>query len=81
MSTKIQQHLRRIEGQVKGVQRMIDDERACDEVLMQIMAIKAALDRVTQDLVQDNLANCFDKLPPDEIKAKLARTLGILAKM
>ena len=81
MSTKIQQHLRRIEGQVKGVQRMIDDERACDEVLMQIMAIKAALDRVTQDLVQDNLASCFDKLPPDEIKAKLARTLGILAKM
>lgn len=81
MATKIKQHLRRIEGQVKGVQRMIDEDRACDEVLLQIMAIKAALDRVTRDLVQENLAACFDDLPRAEVKAKLAKTLAILAKM
>lgn len=78
---KIQQHLRRIEGQVKGLQRMIQDERACDEVLTQIMAVKAALDRVTQDLVEANIATCFDELPPEEVKRKLAKTLSILARM
>lgn len=77
----IQSHLRRIEGQVKGLQRMIEQERACDEVLTQIMAVKAALDRVTRDLVEDNLATCFDRLPPDEVKIRLARTLAILTRM
>jgi DNA-binding FrmR family transcriptional regulator len=81
MDDKIQQNLRRIEGQVKGIQRMIQQERACDEVLTQIMAVKAALDRVTKDLVEANLADCFDRLPPDEVKAKLSRTLAILARM
>lgn len=81
MDDKIQQNLRRIEGQVKGIQRMIQQERACDEVLTQIMAVKAALDRVTKDLVQANMADCFDRLPPEEVKAKLSRTLAILARM
>jgi DNA-binding FrmR family transcriptional regulator len=78
---KIIQNLRRIEGQVKGIQRMVTEERQCDEVLTQIMAIKAALDRVTSDLVQTNMATCFDSYSPDEVKEKMAKTLGILCKM
>jgi DNA-binding FrmR family transcriptional regulator len=78
---KILQHLRRIEGQVKGIQRMVAEERPCDDVLTQIMAVKAALDRVTSDLVQTNLATCFDSYSPEEVKAKMAKTLGILCKM
>ena len=78
---KILQNLRRIEGQVKGIQRMVTEERQCDEVLTQIMAIKAALDRVTSDLVQTNMATCFDNYSPDEVKEKMAKTLGILCKM
>lgn len=80
-SEKIQQGLRRIEGQVKGIQRMVQEERPCDEVLTQIMAIKAALDRSTRDLVEANLADCFDRLPPEELKQRLSKTLGILARM
>jgi DNA-binding FrmR family transcriptional regulator len=78
---KVQQHLRRIEGQVKGLQRMVAEERDCEEVLTQIMAVKAALDRVTQDLVAATMADCFDRLPPEEVKRKLAKTLAILARM
>lgn len=78
---KIIQNLRRIEGQVKGIQRMISEERQCDEILTQIMAIKAALDRVTTDLVQANMVTCFDNYGPDEIKDKMAKTIGILCKM
>ncbi|MNL72064.1 Copper-sensing transcriptional repressor CsoR [compost metagenome] len=78
---KIIQNLRRIEGQVKGIQRMVSEERQCDEVLTQIMAVKAALDRVTTDLVQANMATCFDSYSPDEVKEKMAKTISILCKM
>ena len=78
---KIIQHLRRIEGQVKGIQRMIGEERQCDEILTQIMAIHAALDRVTTDLVQTNMATCFDNYSPEEVKERMAKTIGILCKM
>ena len=78
---KILQNLRRIEGQVKGIQRMVTEERQCDEVLTQIMAVKAALDRVTTDLVQANMATCFDNYTPEEVKDKMAKTIGILCKM
>lgn len=81
MTTKVVQNLRRIEGQVKGLQRMVEEERPCDEVLTQIMAVKAALDRVTRDLVDDNLKTCFAKLPQDEVQARLTKTLSILTKM
>jgi len=80
MSEKIIQNLRRIEGQVKGLQRMIAEERACDEILTQIMAAKAALDRVTNDLVESQMESCFDKLPPDEIKIQMAKTIQLLCK-
>ena len=78
---KTLQNLRRIEGQVKGIQRMVSEERPCDEVLTQIMAVKAALDRVTKDLVEANMATCFDEYSPEEVKEKMAKTIAILCKM
>jgi DNA-binding FrmR family transcriptional regulator len=80
MSEKIIQNLRRIEGQVKGLQRMITEERQCDEILTQIMAVKAALDRVTNDLVETQMERCFTKLSPDEIKEQMAKTIQLLCK-
>lgn len=78
---KIIQNLRRIEGQVKGLQRMIGEERQCDEILTQIMAIQAALGRVTTDLVQVNMDRCFEQSTPEEAKSKMAKTINILCKM
>lgn len=80
MSEKIIQNLRRIEGQVKGLQRMIAEERQCDEILTQIMAAKAALDRVTSDLVESQMEACFLKLPPEEVKVQMAKTIQLLCK-
>lgn len=80
MSDRILQNLRRIEGQIKGLQRMVADERPCDEILTQIMAAKAALDRVTSDLVETQMERCFDELSPEDVKAKLAKTIHLLCK-
>jgi CsoR family transcriptional regulator, copper-sensing transcriptional repressor len=50
--------LRRVEGQVRGVQKMVEDERYCIDVLTQISAIQAALDKVALGLLDDHARHC-----------------------
>ena len=50
--------MRRIEGQVRGVQGMIEDDRYCIDVLTQISAIQAALDKVALGLLDDHVKHC-----------------------
>jgi CsoR family transcriptional regulator, copper-sensing transcriptional repressor len=50
--------LRRIEGQVRGVQKMVDEDRYCIDVLTQVGAVKAALDAVALLLLQDHTKHC-----------------------
>jgi CsoR family transcriptional regulator, copper-sensing transcriptional repressor len=50
--------LRRIEGQVRGIQGMVEDERYCIDVLTQISAIQAALDKVALGLLDDHARHC-----------------------
>jgi DNA-binding FrmR family transcriptional regulator len=54
----IQQRLRRIEGQVRGVQRMVDDDAYCIDVLTQISAATKALQAVALELLDEHLAHC-----------------------
>jgi len=54
----IQQRLRRIEGQVRGVQRMVDDDAYCVDVLTQISAATKALQAVALELLDEHLAHC-----------------------
>ena len=50
--------LGRIEGQVRGIARMIEEDRYCIDVLTQIRAVRAALDRVEQETLSDHLQHC-----------------------
>jgi len=50
--------LRRIEGQVRGVERMVEEERYCIDVLTQISAVQAALDKVALGLMDDHAHHC-----------------------
>ena len=50
--------LGRIEGQVRGVARMIEEERYCIDVLTQIRAVRAALDKVEQETLSDHPQHC-----------------------
>lgn len=51
--------LSRIEGQVRGVSRMIEDERYCIDILTQIRAIKAALNKVESAVLKDHADHCI----------------------
>ena len=51
--------LHRVEGQVRGVQKMVEDDRYCIDVLTQISAIHAALDKVALGLLDDHARHCM----------------------
>ena len=50
--------LSRIEGQVRGVARMVEDDRYCIDVINQVRAVRAALDKVEQGILHDHLQHC-----------------------
>ena len=53
--------LRRVEGQVRGLQRMIDEERYCIDILTQISATSAALDAVALGVLEDHIQHCVSE--------------------
>ena len=55
---RIQDRLNRLEGQVRGIHRMVDEERYCIDILTQVNAVKAALDRVAVALLDDHVRHC-----------------------
>jgi len=54
----VTKRLRRVEGQVGGLLRMVDDDRYCVDVLTQINAIRAALHKVEERILQDHVSHC-----------------------
>ncbi|WP_395110199.1 metal-sensitive transcriptional regulator [Actinomadura sp. SCN-SB] len=56
---QLQNRLRRLEGQVRGVQSMVEQDRYCIDVLTQISAIQAALDKVALGLLDDHVGHCM----------------------
>jgi DNA-binding FrmR family transcriptional regulator len=57
----VQQRLRRIEGQVRGLERMVDDDTYCIDVLTQISAATRALQSVAVQLLGDHLSHCVQE--------------------
>ena len=52
--------LRRIEGQVRGVARMVEDDRYCIDIVTQISAVRAALRRAEEEILRDHVAHCVE---------------------
>ena len=50
--------LHRIEGQVRGIERMVEDDRYCIDILTQIAAVKTALEQVGAKLLEDHVTHC-----------------------
>ena len=50
--------LRRVEGQVGGVMRMVEEERYCVDILNQVAAIRAALQKVEDEILRDHVSHC-----------------------
>jgi DNA-binding FrmR family transcriptional regulator len=57
---KLLNRLKRIEGQVRGVARMIEEDRYCIDVMTQLRAVRAALSRVESELLKGHLEHCIE---------------------
>ena len=55
-----QKRLNRIEGQVRGLARMLDEERYCIDIVTQISAVRAALRRLEEEVLRDHVAHCVE---------------------
>ena len=56
----IQKRLKRIEGQVRGLSRMVEEDRYCIDVITQISAVRAALRRAEEEILRDHLGHCVE---------------------
>jgi len=62
--------LRRIEGQVRGIQKMVEDDRYCIDILQQAAAVTAAMDKVALELLNDHVNHCMAQGAGDAARLK-----------
>jgi DNA-binding FrmR family transcriptional regulator len=73
--------LKRIEGQVRGVEGMVDNDRYCIDVLTQIGAIQAALDKVALGLLDDHARHCVMGAEGDEQAGKTDELMAAVGRL
>lgn len=76
--------LSRIEGQVRGLARMLEEDRYCIDVVTQISAVTAALRRVEDEILRDHVAHCVEHAiasgDTKEQRRKVAELMGVLMR-
>jgi CsoR family transcriptional regulator, copper-sensing transcriptional repressor len=78
---QLQTRLRRIEGQVRGIERMVEEDRYCIDVLTQIAAIQAALDKVALGLLDGHAQTCVVGAEPDKQDARTAEMMAAIGRL
>lgn len=80
---QLQNRLARIEGQVRGVSKMVDEDRYCIDVLTQINSIQAALDKVALGLLDGHARHCLmgGHGGPEEPDAQVDELMGAVGRM
>ena len=80
-----QQRLSRIEGQVRGIARMVDEDRYCIDIVTQISAVRAALKRVEEEVLKDHVGHCVEHAiasgDKDEQRRKVAELMDVFRKL
>jgi CsoR family transcriptional regulator, copper-sensing transcriptional repressor len=73
--------LRRIEGQVRGVERMVEEDRYCIDVVTQVTAIQAALDKVALELLGEHATHCVIGAPEDQQADRTEELMGAVRRL
>lgn len=81
---KLLNRLNRIEGQVRGLSRMIAEDRYCIDVVTQIAAVQAALRKVEEEILRDHVAHCVESAitsgDADEQRRKVAELMEVFGR-
>jgi DNA-binding FrmR family transcriptional regulator len=77
----ISNRLRRIEGQVRGIIRMLDEQRDCEEIITQVLAARSAMDKVAAEVLKHHVDQCLSQMPPAEAKSAISRAVQLINKI
>ena len=81
---KLLNRLSRIEGQVRGIHKMVEQDRYCIDVLTQLQAVRAALAKVETTMLQDHLGHCIEGAitsgDPVDQRAKINELIQLLER-
>jgi DNA-binding FrmR family transcriptional regulator len=76
--------LSKIEGQVRGIAKMVEEKRYCIDIITQIAAAQAALQRVEEAILQDHVGHCVEHAiasgNKNDQRAKIAELMAVLAR-
>ena len=76
--------LKKIEGQIRGLQAMVAESRECDQILTQVRAAQSALKAVSKLIIKSYLLKCYyeagDKPTPEEMLQRLDKVVGVITK-
>lgn len=78
---EISNRLRRIEGQVRGIIRMLDEQRDCEEIITQVLAARSAMDKVAAEVLKHHVDQCLSQMPPAEAKNAISRAVQLINKI
>jgi CsoR family transcriptional regulator, copper-sensing transcriptional repressor len=77
----VQLRLRRIEGQVRGIINMLSEGKSCEEVVTQILAARAAMDRVATEVLKCQISTAMTDQSPAEARESVMRAVDLLNKV
>ena len=75
VSEKVLKNLNRVEGQVRGIAKMVEDDRYCIDVVTQIEAARAALARIESDLLRQHLGHCVHRAKNSKNASEQAKVI------
>ena len=82
--TACRKRLSRIEGQVRGIARMVEEDRYCIDVVTQLSAVRAALRRVEEEVLRDHVSHCVEEAivngDRDVQRSKIAELMDVLSR-
>ncbi len=79
--SSVRKRLNRIEGQVRGLSRMVEEDRYCIDIITQIGAVRAALSRVEEELLRDHVGHCVEHAIASGDKADQRRKVAELMEV
>lgn len=81
-NSKLITRLKRSEGQLRGIQKMIGEERDCSDIINQLTAVRSSVERVIELMITENLTECLDHPldDPEAQKERLEKAVQYLIK-
>jgi DNA-binding FrmR family transcriptional regulator len=84
IKTSCRKRLSRIEGQVRGLARMVGEERYCIDIVTQISAVRAALRRVEEEVLKDHVSHCVEHAiasgDKSDQRKKIAELMAVIGR-